>query len=56
MTAVRTHWLTGLIVLVIAVLGLPEVWQALRDGDAGVETVFFPVLGAAFLYLAVAKR
>ncbi len=56
MTAVRTQLLTGLIVLLVAVLGAPQVWAALRGGDLGVELAFFPVLGAAFGYLAVSRR
>ena len=56
MTVVRTQLLTGLIVLLVAVIGAPQVWSALRGGDLGIETAFFPVLGAAFGYLAVSRR
>ena len=56
MTAVRTQLLIALIVLLVAVIGVPQVWAALRGGDLGVETAFFPVLGAAFGYLAVSRR
>ncbi len=45
--------LTGLVVLLIAVLGAPQVWDALRSGDFRPALVFYPVLGAAFGYLAV---
>ena len=39
--------LTGLVVLLIAVLGGPQVWDALRSGDFGPELVFYPVLALA---------
>jgi formate hydrogenlyase subunit 3/multisubunit Na+/H+ antiporter MnhD subunit len=48
--------LTGLVVLLIAVLGAPQVWDALRSGDFRPALVFYPVLGAAFGYLAVRGR
>ncbi|MCW2681398.1 MAG: hypothetical protein JWM62_2799 [Frankiales bacterium] len=47
--------LTGLVVLLIAVLGAPQVWDALRSGDPGPELVFFPVLGLALGLLAVRR-
>jgi hypothetical protein len=47
--------LTGLVVLLVAVLGLPQVWADLRSGSLGLESVFYPVLGAAFGYLAVRR-
>jgi len=45
--------LTGLVVLLVLVLGAPQVWEALRTGDFRPALVFYPVLGAAFGYLAV---
>jgi hypothetical protein len=48
--------LTGLVVLLIAVLGAPQVWDALRDNDFRPALVFYPVLGAAFGYLALRGR
>ena len=48
--------LTGLLVLLIAVLGTPQVWADLHSGGLGLESVFFPVLGIAFGYLAVSQR
>ena len=45
--------LTGLVVLLVLVLGAPQVWDALRSGDFRPALVFYPVLGAAFGYLAV---
>ena len=45
--------LTGLVVLLIALLGAPQVWDALRDNDFRPALVFYPVLGAAFGYLAL---
>jgi hypothetical protein len=51
-----SSFLTGLVVLLIAVLGAPQVWDALRSGDFRPALVFYPVLGAAFVYLAVRGR
>ena len=48
--------LTGLVVLCVVVVGLPQVWQRAESGGFGVEMVFYPVLGAAFGYLAVLRR
>ena len=48
--------LTGLVVLLIAVLGAPQVWDALRDNDFRPALVFYPVLGIAFGYLALRGR
>ena len=48
--------LTGLVMLLIAVLGAPQVWDALQDQDFRPALVFYPVLGAAFGYLAVKGR
>ncbi len=48
--------LTGLVVLLIGVLGAPPVWDALQDQDFRPALVFYPVLGAAFGYLAVKGR
>ena len=47
--------LTGLVVLLIAVLGAPQVWNALRSGQFGPELVFYPVLVAALGLLAVRR-
>ncbi len=47
--------LTGLVVLLIAVLGTPQVWEALRSRDFGPELVFYPVLAAALGHLAVRR-
>lgn len=48
--------LTGLVVLMITVLGAPQVWDALRDNDFRPALVFYPVLGIAFGYLALRGR
>ena len=48
--------LTGLVVLLVVVLGLPQVWDDVRSGELDLSTVFFPVLAVAFGYLAVARR
>ena len=48
--------LTGLLVLLIAALGTPQVWADLHSGALGLESVFFPVLGVAFACLAVSRR
>ena len=48
--------LTGIVVLLIAVLGAPQVWDALRDGAFRPALVFYPVLGVALGYLAVKGR
>lgn len=45
--------LTGLVVLLITLLGAPQVWDALRDNDFGPALVFYPVLAAAFGHLAL---
>ena len=42
--AVESPALTGLL---IAVLGAPQVWDALRSRDFGPELVFYPVLALA---------
>jgi hypothetical protein len=47
--------LTGLVLLLIAVLGAPQVWNALRAWDFGPELVFYPVLGAAIGHLAIRR-
>ena len=43
-------------VLLIAVLGAPQVWAAVRGDGVGPALVFYPVLGIAFGYLAVRGR
>ena len=48
--------LTGLVVLLVAVLGAPQVWDAVRDHDFRPAVVFYPVLGAVFGYLVVKGR
>lgn len=45
--------LTGLLVVLIAVLGAPQVWEAVRTADFGPELVFFPVLVVALGRLTV---
>jgi hypothetical protein len=47
--------LSGLAVLLIAVLGAPQVWEALRSGGFAPALVFYPVLAAACGYLAVQR-
>ena len=47
--------LTGLVVLLIALLGAPAVWDALSSRDFGPELVFYPVLGLALGHLAVRR-
>ncbi len=48
--------LVGLVVLLAVVLGIPQVWQRAVSGGMGLELLFYPVLGAAFGYLAVLRR
>ena len=48
--------LTGLVVLLIAVLGAPQVWDVLRSGDFGPAVLYYPVLCLALGYLAVRGR
>ena len=48
--------LTGLVVLVIALLGAPQVWDALRDRDFGPELIYFPVLVVVLGHLALRGR
>ena len=48
--------LTVLAVLMIAVLGAPQVWDALRDNDFRPALVFYPVLGIALGHLALRGR
>ena len=47
--------LTGLVVLLIAVLGAPQVWDALRSRDFGPELVFYPVLALALGHVALRR-
>ncbi len=47
--------LTGLVVLLIAVLGAPQVWDALRSKDFGPELVFYPVLALALGHVALRR-
>ena len=51
-----TPALTGLVVLLVAVLGVPQVWADVQSGALGLESVFYPVLGGALGYLAVSRR
>ena len=48
--------LTGLVVLLIAVLGAPQVWEVLRSGEFGPAVVYYPVLCVALGHLAVRGR
>jgi hypothetical protein len=48
--------LTGLVLLLVTVVGGPQVWDALRDGDLRPEVVFYPVVGIAFGCLALSRR
>ncbi len=48
--------LTTVVLILVAVIGLPRVWAALSSGDAGVDLLFYPVLLGAFGYLAVSRR
>lgn len=48
--------LTGLVVLAVVVVGLPQVWTDLRNGGIGLESVFYPVLAVAFGYLSLSRR
>ena len=47
--------LTGLVVLLIAVLGAPQVWDALRSKDFGPELIFYPVLALALGHVALRR-
>jgi hypothetical protein len=53
-TAPGALW-TGLVVLLIAVLGAPQVWDVLRDRQFGPALVFYPVLGIALGTLALRR-
>ncbi len=55
-SALPGQLITGLAVLVIALLGAPQVWDALSDGRFGPAVVFYPVLLVAFLYLGLRGR
>ena len=48
--------LTGLVVLLITVLGAPQVWDALRGGGFGPALLFYPVLAVAVGHLALRGR
>ncbi len=48
--------LTALSVVVVVVLGGPQVWADLSGGGPGLASVYFPVLGVALLCLAVSRR
>ena len=56
MSSLRAQLLPALVLLLVAVLGLPQVWAGLRSGDLGVEVVFYPLLGAVFGWLTVSRR
>ena len=45
-TAARP-FLTGVVVLLITVLGAPAVWNVLRSGDFGPALLYYPVLAVA---------
>ena len=49
-------FLTGLVVLLITVLGAPQVWDALQDGSFRPALVFYPVLALALGHLALKGR
>ena len=48
--------LTGLVVLLIVVLGAPQVWDVLQSGRFGPALLYYPVLAVALGYLAVKGR
>ena len=48
--------LTGLVVLLIVVLGAPQVWEVLRTGQFGPALLYFPVLALALGHLAAKGR
>ena len=48
--------LNGVVVLLIAVLGAPQVWELLQSRQFGPALVYYPVLGGALGYLAVRGR
>lgn len=47
--------LTGLVVLLIAALGAPQVWEALRSREFGPELIFYPVLVLALGHVALRR-
>jgi hypothetical protein len=47
---------TGLVVLVVLVLGAPQVWADVTSGGLGLSSVYFPVLALALSYVAVSRR
>ena len=55
-SALPGQLITGLAVLLIALLGVPEVWDALSDGRFGPAVVFYPVLLVAFVHLGLRGR
>jgi hypothetical protein len=55
-SALPGQLITGLAVLLIALLGVPEVWGALSDGRFGPAVVFYPVLLVAFAHLGLRGR
>jgi hypothetical protein len=48
--------LTGLVVLLIVVLGAPQVWDVVRSGSFGPAVLYYPVLAVALGYLAARGR
>lgn len=44
--------LTGLVVLLIVVLGAPQVWNVLESGHFGPALLYYPVLAVALGHLA----
>jgi hypothetical protein len=48
--------LTGLVVLLIVVLGAPQVWDVLQSGHFGPALVYYPVLAVALGHLAAKGR
>ena len=48
--------LTGLVVLLIVVLGAPQVWNVVQSGRFGPALLYYPVLAIALGHLAVKGR
>ena len=48
--------LTGLVVLLIVVLGAPQVWDVLRSGQFGPALLYYPVLAVALGVAAKGRR
>jgi hypothetical protein len=48
--------LVALVLVMAAVLGIPQLFEAVRDGDIDLAAVFYPVLLVAFGVLAWTRR